>query len=293
LGQTVDGGCSNFYTGALMPSDETPTQAPPSGDPKAGADGRDIRESPAQTFPVVAIGASAGGLQALEQLLGRLGRSGLALLVVQHFPAEQRSNLPQLLSRACSLPVLSMADGLPLLPDTVYVAPPGMAVNIADNTLKLRQLDGDGHRPHLPIDLLFRSLAKERGPLAMAVVLSGAGTDGSLGIRAIKEVGGITMVQDPASAAHDGMPQAALATGMIDFCLPPEAIAEELMRLGSHSYALQTRFRRRFTEEFLTRLFEQLHKVSGVDFSHYKLSTCSAASSDVWPCSASIARRTT
>jgi two-component system CheB/CheR fusion protein len=222
-------------------------------------------------FPIIAIGASAGGLEAIENVVKHLHPSGAAFLVLQHLSPRYASSLPEILGRSTSLPVVSMQHGAVVSPDTIYIAPPGVEVRVLAGALQLRPL-AESARQH-PIDSLFRSLAHDQGSAAIAVVLSGAGTDGSVGIRSVKEEGGITFVQEPSSAGQPSMPQSALDSGCADFSLPPAAIGQELMRLGAYPYATHRRSGRRLHPDLLNRLFEQLRRVWGVDFSCYKLTT--------------------
>jgi two-component system, chemotaxis family, CheB/CheR fusion protein len=224
-----------------------------------------------QRFPIIAIGASAGGLEAIEHLVAHLEPCGAAFLIMQHLSPRYVSSLPEILARSASLPVVAMQEGHVVARDVIYIAPPGVEVRMEGGALHLRPLR-DLARQH-PIDILFRTLARDRGASAIAVVLSGAGTDGSLGIRSIKEEGGITFVQDPASAGQPSMPQSALDSGCVDFSLHPAAIGHELTRIGAYPHALHRRPGRPLHQDLLDKLFEQLRRVSGVDFSAYKLTT--------------------
>jgi two-component system CheB/CheR fusion protein len=240
------------------------------GDADDEAEDRAAEPELAARFPIVAVGASAGGLEAIEQLITPLKPCNIAFLIVQHLSSRFGSSLPELLAHSTNLPVHAMQDGATITPCAIYTAPPGVEVHVQGDQLRLRPLS-EIHRHH-PIDALFRSLALAHGPNAIAVVLSGAGTDGSLGIRSIKEEGGITFAQDPASATQPSMPQSALDSGCVDFSLTPAAIGEELMRIGAHPYVARQPSGR-FAPELLNKLFDQLHRMHGVDFSSYKPST--------------------
>ncbi|MEO7966503.1 MAG: chemotaxis protein CheB, partial [Gemmatimonadaceae bacterium] len=201
--------------------------------------------------PVVGIGASAGGLEAFTRLLGKLqSNTGLAYVLLQHLDPEHKSELPEILGRAANMPVIAAADGMAIEPDHVYVIPPGTATTVLDG--HLRVVERERARGVLTlIDAFFLSLAEAQGGVATAVILSGAGSDGSRGIAAIKERGGITIAQDPGSAEFPSMPESAIATGCVDFVMPPEQIADQLLSIGrvesireaqtGHSHAGQTR----------------------------------------------------
>ena len=227
-----------------------------------------------KSFPVVGIGASAGGIPPLRELLAHLpANSGMGFVVVPHLDPKHESELADLLGKVGPLPVTQIRHGMKVLPDHVYVIPPNRMLTIADGTLKLSPRPG-GMKPVLPINVFLRSLAEARGGVAIAMILSGSGTDGADGVRAVKAQGGVTFAQDEKSAQHNNMPAAAIATGCVDFVMPPRAMAEELVRLKGHPYI------KRFTAEpsvrergetlALHRIFDLLRAEAGVDFSHYK-----------------------
>jgi two-component system CheB/CheR fusion protein len=223
-------------------------------------------------FPVVGIGASAGGLEALEELIRNLAGEGLAFVVLQHLAPGGEGALAAILSRGSSMKVVRAEDGRAIEVDHVYVAPPGADVAVRQRVLRLMPL-AERTGPHLPIDALLRSLAQDLGPAAIGVPLSGTGSDGTLGLRAIKEGGGFTFVQLPQSARHPGMPQHALETGGADFCLMPEQIAAELSRLARHTYVTAARPARIFDEDTRSKVFVLLRSAFGVDFGTYKQTT--------------------
>src|SRR4051812_42547683 len=193
-------------------------------------------QPPSLPFPVVGVGASAGGLEAITNLLESLPpKPGLSLLVVLHLARDAASHLPEILSRVTPLTVRQAEHGMKVDVDSVYVIPPDKVMTILDGPLGL---DARGPRPpHMPIDYLFRSLARVQKSKAVGVILSGEGTDGTLGFVDLKAEGGITFAQDEKSAAHDAMPRAAVADGCVDYVLPPAEIARELVRLTRHPYA--------------------------------------------------------
>ncbi len=178
-------------------------------------------EPPPASLVIVGIGASAGGLEAIEQFLAHTPlHQDLALVVVQHLGPEQKDLLVELLQRKTQMTVQQVVDGTRVEPDHVYVIPPGKELSILHGTLHLLDpLEPRGLR--LPIDAFFRALADDLREASIGVVLSGMGSDGTLGLRAIKEHGGLTMVQEPGSAAFDGMPKSAIATGVADVVAPP------------------------------------------------------------------------
>ncbi|QQE67527.1 histidine kinase (plasmid) [Leptolyngbya sp. BL0902] len=185
-------------------------------------------------FPVVAIGASAGGLEAFTQLLSHLpATTGMAFVLVQHLDPSQPSLLTELMGHTTEMPVLEAADGLSIAPNQVYVIPPNTEMTIVAGQLRLKPRPRNGSRI---IDSFFSALAQERGNRAIGVVLSGANADGTLGLEAIKAAGGITLSQSEASAKFSQMPHMAIATGQVDFIQTPEDLAQTLVSLSGHSY---------------------------------------------------------
>jgi two-component system CheB/CheR fusion protein len=197
------------------------------------ADGDATEAAALATSPatyVVGVGASAGGLEALRELLGNIELGQMALVVVQHLSPDHDSLLAELLARTCPFAVEAATDGTVPQAKHVYVIPANADLALMQGVLRVLPRDGT-NALHLPIDFLFRSLADELGPCAMGVVLSGTGSDGTAGLKAIRAAGGITFVQDPETAKYDSMPRSAMACA--DFCLDPRAIASELGRLGA------------------------------------------------------------
>lgn len=245
------------------------------GEPRQNS-GSDL-ESPSprrNNFPIVGIGASAGGLEACTQVLKALSTNlGMAYLIVSHLDPTRESALSEILSRSTSMPVVEVADGTTLQPNRVYVIPPNCEMRIVKGVLHLADRDAP-RTVNTAIDILFRSLAADQGSNAIGIILSGTASDGTIGLAAIKGEGGITFAQD-SSAKYDGMPASAIASGCVDFVLPPEAIAKELARISRHPYVLggesleheavgQTR------EAQMAQLFAILRRVKRVDFSEYK-----------------------
>jgi two-component system CheB/CheR fusion protein len=225
----------------------------------------------------VGVGASAGGLVALQALLGQLGMApGMAIVIVQHLDPSHESLLSEILSRATSLPVAQGVHGMTVRQDAIYVVPPNRRITIAEGTLQLAPRTNEGR--HLPIDDFLRSLASERGSQAIAVILSGTGSDGAEGVRAVKAEGGLTFAQDEGSAEFPEMPRNSVATGAVDFVLPPDEIAKELNRIGHHPFSLASTAPSTVTlgsrdQEAFIRILGVLRKKTGVDFVHYKHQT--------------------
>ena len=234
--------------------------------------------SPRQTdkpFPIVGIGASAGGLEAFTQVLHALPRdTGMAFVLVQHLAPSHASMLTEILSRATKMPVTEVIDQMAVQADRVYVIPPGVTMGIVGGTLRLtprREVKGQ----HRPIDQFLRSLAEDWGHRAIGVILSGSATDGTLGLEAIKAEGGITFAQDD-TAQHTSMPNSAVAAGCVDFVLPPAEIAKEIARISRHQYVArdaESHSEALGSEPSLGRILDQLRRSSGVDFSRYKKNT--------------------
>jgi two-component system CheB/CheR fusion protein len=234
-----------------------------------------IEDGGASCVVVVAIGASAGGLEAFTQLLGHLPvDTGLAYVLVQHLDPVHESILAELLARATAIPVVQATDGQRIVADHVYVIPPGTEMTLADGHLQLAPRERTSG-PARSIDVFFRSVADVHGSEAIGVVLSGTGSDGALGLEAIKAAGGITFAQAPASAGYDGMPRAAVATGCVDFILPPSEIAAQLARIGHsglHCPDDDGEPPARVGDPLGT-VFDLLRGRTGVDFAQYKIGT--------------------
>ena len=233
-------------------------------------------ETGVNPFPVVGVGASAGGLEALSQLLGGLPpRPGLAVVVVQHLDPHHESRLVSLLQSHTSVKVADAMHGVKVAPDHVYVIQPNTNVALADGVLSVTPRSENRH-PQYPIDHFLRSLAAVQGPYAIGVILSGTGSDGTLGIGEIKAAGGVTFAQDGRSAQYPGMPQSAVASGAVDLVLPPREIAARLATLPQDPYLNPHANRGPLidddTEQF-HRVIAALRKTSGVDFSQYRDTT--------------------
>jgi len=222
-------------------------------------------------FITIGIGASAGGLEAMMELLHNLPeRPEAAFVIISHSDPSHPSSLGQILARDSKLEVLDVVDGTRIEANKVYVAPGGSDITLTGDVLHVRLLPK--RQPRLPIDSFFRSLAEARGARAVAVVLSGSASDGSLGAKAVKAEGGIVFAQD-GSARFDSMPRSAVAAGAVDFVLPPKEIAREIVRIARHSYALGDDDARRLSERQLGEVFSLLRASHDVDFTHYKPNT--------------------
>src|SRR5690348_3381010 len=188
------------------------------------------------SFPVVAIGASAGGLDAFRILLSALpAESGMAFILIQHLDPSHASMMVDLLARHTTMSVLEARDNMRLEPDHVYIIAPGRYLAVRDGALRLSS-PGASQAVRMPFDVLLQSLAEEFGERAVCIILSGTGTDGSTGARAINEVGGLVVAQDPEEAEYDGMPHSAIATGAVDLVLPLAKIPEAIAKYGGHRY---------------------------------------------------------
>ena len=196
------------------------------------------RQSHNKSVPVVGIGASAGGLEAFEQVLSHLPTTtGLAFVIVQHLAPQFESMLTELLSRRTKIPVREVKEGMAVVPDHIYVIPPNTNMVISGGQLHLMPRK-QTELQHMPIDCFLTSLAEDRKEQAIGVILSGTASDGTQGLKAIKAEGGITFAQDEKTAKYDSMPRNAMAAGCVDFVLPPEGIAKELVSIGRHPYVI-------------------------------------------------------
>ena len=229
-------------------------------------------------FPIVGVGASAGGLEAFRQMLGALPvDTGLAFVLVQHLSPTHESQLSEILSRATELPVVQVHDEPVVKPGHVYVIPPDRNMIISQGKLRLLPREA-ARNQHRPIDFFLRSLAEDQGHRAIGVILSGSATDGTLGLEEIKAEGGITFAQDD-TAEYDGMPRSAIASGCVDFVLPPQKIGAEIGRIARHPHVAQASPARRKKaaagKTDFEKILEILRKETGVDFNHYRTSTLS------------------
>jgi two-component system CheB/CheR fusion protein len=244
-------------------------------DSEAAGCAEESPEAAGTAVPVVGIGASAGGLEVFKRLLADLpGDTGFAIVFVQHLDPNHHSLLAEILARATAIPVSEASDGMPLEANHVYVIPANVDLTIANGALKLAPRT-QAAGLHMPVDRLLRSVAGQCGSRAIGVILSGTGSDGAAGIEAIKAAGGVTFAQDAATAKFGGMPQAAVATGCVDFILPPERIVAELVRIGRHPYIADTQLVQpepaaAADEAQFGGILTILHGATGIDFSLYR-----------------------
>ena len=255
---------SSAPTPAEAPNPDAPTENP--------------TESVGTAFPIVGIGASAGGLAAFEAFFAGMPAGtdpGMAFVLVQHLDPDHKSILTELIRRYTTMKVYEVEDGMKVRINCAYIIPPNRDMALLNGSLHLMEPTAPRGR-RLPIDFFFRSLAQDLHDKAVCVVLSGTGSDGTLGVRAVKGEGGLVMAQDPATTEYDGMPRSAVATGLVDFVLPPGEMAAQIIsfvtrargRASGGSGAVQPQ-----AENALRKVFILLRAQTGHDFSQYKPST--------------------
>ncbi|MFN6561449.1 MAG: chemotaxis protein CheB [Nostoc sp. ChiSLP01] len=236
-------------------------------------------ENQKELFPIVGMGASAGGLDAFTALLKHLPTdTGMAFVLIQHLSPDRKSLLSEILSKTTQMPVYEVQDAMVVEPNHVYVIPPNAKMTIAEGVLKLSPR-GNMRGHFMSVDAFFVSLAEERGSKAIAVVLSGGDADGARGLEVIKAAGGITFAQCQDTARVNSMPNSAIASGNVDFILTPQAIAEELVKISHHPYIATstpinpTEVLPAENTDALSTIFSLLQSFSGVDFNQYKETT--------------------
>lgn len=227
-------------------------------------------------FPIVGIGASAGGLEAFTTLLKALSPDlGMAFVFVPHLDPHRESAYVQILMRSTTMPVVQIENRMQVERNHIYVIPPNCDLTISDGSLHIQDRE-EPRTVNTTIDIFFRSLATDQGSNAIGVILSGTASDGTMGLTAIKGEGGITLAQETASAKYDGMPASAISAGCVDFILPPQGIATELARIRLHSYVTGPFLAPAEEEEdkgsdvFMAQVFRLLRRATKVDFSEYK-----------------------
>ncbi|TWT90346.1 Chemotaxis protein methyltransferase [Pseudobythopirellula maris] len=230
-----------------------------------------------ERFCLVGIGASAGGLAALKSFFADVPEgSGLAFVVVVHLSPEHKSHLAELLQPHVKIPVQQVTETVRLEPDHVYVIPPGANLDAVDTHLRLTELEAS-RQERAPIDHFFRTLAQTHDGQSIGVVLTGTGSDGTLGLREIKEMGGLVVVQDPSDAEYDGMPQSAVATGLVDLVLPLAEIPAALLKfVGTRPRLPKPEEGETLSDDtrrLLQTVFSQIRARTGRDFTAYKRST--------------------
>jgi two-component system CheB/CheR fusion protein len=249
-----------------------PAKKSPSGSSDAPARAMEV----SRRLPVVGIGASAGGLEAASSFFKEIpSHLGMAYVVVLHLDPVRESKLTEILARTTPMPVVQVQDGMRVEPDHVYVIPPNREMTIEHWVLHLREREP--HRSaNTTIDTFLRSLAVGHGSDAIGVILSGTASDGTLGLAAIKGEAGITFAQEPSSAKYDGMPASAIASGCVDFILPPGQIAREIARIRHHPYiadAVSPDGHPMSDDNELESIFRLLRRYTTVDFTGYKSPT--------------------
>jgi two-component system CheB/CheR fusion protein len=235
-----------------------------------------VSDRPQAGFPVVGLGASAGGLEALQSFFEILPENlGAAYVIIQHLSPDYRSLMDELLARVTKLPIHIVSDGMKVKPNSIYLIPPKHNMTIYRDQLFLTRHQED-RGLNLPIDIFLRSLAKDKEKNAVGIILSGTGTDGTLGIRAVKECGGMVMAQDSASAKFDGMPQSAISTGIVDYILAPDKMPIELQNYFKHPFIrkaedIEVEISR--DKDYLSKIISIIRDKKGTDFYNYKKNT--------------------
>src|SRR5215831_3080400 len=234
-------------------------------------------QSSSDEFLVVGLGASAGGIQALKDFFSSVsGDSGMAYVVILHMSPEHESRLAEILQVTSPIPVTQVRKRVKVVPDHVYVIPPNQNLEMSDGHLDLKDMIGVEER-RSPVDLFFRTLAESNEERAVSVILSGTGANGSMGMKRIKEYGGIAFAQDPEEAEYKDMPRNAIATGMVDYVLPVAGIPAKIASYKEHRGTVQivdeAKLTPKVNEEALRDIFTQLRVRTGHDFSNYKRAT--------------------
>ena len=220
---------------------------------------------------VVGIGASAGGLEALQQFLTFLpSNTGMAFVIIQHLAPDHKSLLAEILGKYSVMPVTEITDGMRVERNHIYMIPPKYNVEIVSDVLRLHEYEAE--KINHPIDVFFRSLAKEYENRSVAVILSGTGSDGTNGIRSIKEQNGVIIVQSPESAKFDGMPRNAIATGFVDLVQKPDSIAKEMGHIA-RSMVDATSKLQLSDEDLMSQIFSILKNVTNINYTYYKQTT--------------------
>ena len=226
-------------------------------------------------FLIVGIGASAGGLDAIKKLLENIPENnGMAFIIVQHMDPTHKSGLVNILSRSTYMEVKEVVDGVQVLPEHVYIIPPNKDMGILNGKLQLME-PIEPHGLRLPINYFFTNLAQDQKDKSVGIILSGFGTDGSIGLKAIKANGGICIAQDPSTAGSDGMPNSAINTGLVDMILSPEEMPKKLLsyQKSSHNILKKILTPEDKTLQSLRKIFILIRNRTGQDFSQYKKST--------------------
>jgi len=227
-------------------------------------------------FPIVGIGASAGGLEALEGFIANIPSGcNIAFVIIQHLAPKHKSIMDSLLQKYTDMKILPVKDRMKVEPNCIYLNPPNKDVSIINRNFCLME-PTRAHAVNLPIDYFLRSLAEDQAEKSICIILSGTGTDGSLGLKAIKGSGGMTMVQIESQARYDNMPRSAIDTGMVDYILPVEKMPKELLKYAQHPYIEGARKKVTPKQKYLdsvNKIFSLIRSAMGHDFSNYKQNT--------------------
>lgn len=244
-------------------------------DDKITLDGQPLTKS-LNDFPVIGVGASAGGLEAFTKLLGAIPKdSGMAYVLVQHLHPGHESMLPEILQKVTTIKVLQIENDIKILPNHIYIIPSNKLLVATDGKLVLTKRPENKNERNLPIDIFFSSLAEVHQSHSIGVVLSGTASDGTLGLKAIKEQGGITFAQDTLTAAFDGMPHNAVQAGVVDFILPPDKIPSKIHELTKIIYSdlNDETSQQKQDIDVYRQILGLLRMRKGTDFTYYKQST--------------------
>ncbi len=227
-------------------------------------------------FAIVGIGASAGGLEAFEEFFKNMPPdSGMAFVLIPHLSPERKSIMADIMKRYTAMEVVQAEEGMQVKPDHVYIIPPNRDMAVQDNTLRLLEPSAY-HGIRRPIDFFFRSLARDKGEQAICIILSGTGTEGTLGLRAVKGEGGLVLAQEVKTAKYDGMPASAIATGLVDYILAPEKMPELLLRYTKSAFSRAFKAPKKPEEkpgEAMQKIHSLIRVRTGTDFSQYKQNT--------------------
>ena len=225
-------------------------------------------------FYIIAIGASAGGLEALKRFFNNVPvNCPHSFVIIQHLSPDYKSLMAELLTKNTELPIHEVQNNVLVKRSTIYLIPPKKNMTIQNGKLTLEDKPS-GHHLNLPIDIFFRSLAEEKGEKAIGIILTGTGSDGTRGVRAIKDAGGMVMVQSPKQAKFDGMPLSAIGTGLVDFILPIEHLPDELFSFINHPTTSEITYKSiERDEETLARILNHIHNITELDFTPYKRPT--------------------
>jgi two-component system CheB/CheR fusion protein len=244
---------------------------------KDGGAGQDGRER-SDDFLVVGLGASAGGIKAFKEFFASVpAKSGMAYVVILHLSPEHESRLAEVLQVSAQIPVMQVSEAIKIEPDHIYVIPPNQSLSMVDGTLKLSDVTRIEER-RAPVDIFFRTLGESHHSRAVCVVLSGTGADGSMGLKRVKECGGLAIVQDPVEAEYADMPRHSIATALVDYVLPVAEMPSKIISYKEHLKTLNLpadleENRAATDQQALIHIFTQMRVRTGHDFANYKRAT--------------------